>query len=185
MEYNNQVMHKKIVIGLGNPDPLLENTYHNAGTLALLFLAKKLTGEVAEMNFKEYKGIFEYIKIGGRVLVRPLTFMNDSGRAVAAALKMFGATAEDIAVMHDDSDIMIGNVRFAMNGGSAGHNGIQSIIDHIKTYDFLRVRIGIREKDEVRRKKAMEFVLSPIKKADAKLLAQSFEEIEKKLFAEG
>ena len=112
-------------------------------------------------------------------MIRPLVFMNESGRAVQDAMHVFGASAKDIVIIHDDSDIPVGEFKRAQGGGSAGHNGINSIIDHLHTEDFARIRIGIREKDEARRKKAGDFVLSPITAADKK----TFEEVFKKIAA--
>lgn len=162
-------MDHTLIIGLGNPDPLLENTYHNVGTLAVEYLAPE--------KFRSHKGIFSYAKTGGRIFVKPLVFMNESGLAVKEAMRVFDAKPENIVIIHDDSDIAVGDVKYSSGGGSAGHKGIRSIIDHIKTNEFARIRIGIREKDEQHRKKAEEFVLSPITKKDREVFEEVFSKL--------
>ena len=103
--------------------------------------------------------------------------MNDSGRAAKEALRVFKASPANLIVIHDDSDIEIGGFKRSQGGRAAGHKGIQSIIDHLGTEDFMRIRIGIREPDEARRKKAGEFVLSPISANHKKILERVFDEI--------
>jgi peptidyl-tRNA hydrolase, PTH1 family len=165
-----------IIMGLGNPDPSLAETYHNAGILAVRHLAERaaIAAGGGAPEFKRYKDLFSYASIGGTTFVLPLVYMNDSGRAAKEALRVLGATPADIAIAHDDSDIAIGEFKFARGGRAAGHKGIQSIIDHLKTEDFARIRIGIREPNEERRKKAGDFVLSPISKKDMDSLAAVF-----------
>jgi len=173
-------MDHTLIIGLGNPDPALANTYHNVGTLAVTWIAEHADVDGPGMpapTFRAHKDSFEYAKTRDGILIRPLVFMNESGRAVHDAMHVFGADAKDIVIIHDDSDIPIGEFKRAMGGGSAGHNGIKSIIDHLHTEDFARVRIGIREKDEARRKKAGDFVLSPITSADKKTFQEVFGKI--------
>lgn len=178
-------MDHKLIIGLGNPDPVLEETYHNVGALAVQWLAEHATQHTASASdahgnapaFRAYKDLFTYATIGAQTFVRPLVYMNESGRAVKEAMRVLKVSAEAIVILHDDSDIAIGDFKRAMRGRSAGHRGIQSIIDHLKTQDFARIRIGIREKDELRRKKAGDFVLSPITAKDKKILQSVFEKI--------
>lgn len=167
-------MKHTLIIGLGNPDPLLENTYHNIGVLAVEWLAQDLSENRSVPEFRPYKGIYSYIKIDNRTLMRPLVFMNESGIAVKEAMRVFKAKPENIVVIHDDSDIEVGAIKYSSGGGSAGHKGIRSIIDHIGTNEFARIRIGIREKNEEHRKKAEEFVLSPITAKDRKIFDEVF-----------
>ncbi|HUC01498.1 MAG TPA: aminoacyl-tRNA hydrolase [Candidatus Paceibacterota bacterium] len=175
-------MDQTLIIGLGNPDPALETTYHNVGALAVQWLAERASEEEGgaprgTIKFRPHGALFAYAKIQNRIFIRPLLYMNESGRAVAAAMRDFGAKAEDIIVIHDDSDITVGEFKRAQGGGSAGHKGVQSIIDHLHTADFARIRIGIREKDEARRKKAEDFVLSPITTGDRKAFEAVFEKL--------
>jgi PTH1 family peptidyl-tRNA hydrolase len=89
----------------------------------------------------------------------------------------FGGTLGSIVIIHDDSDIPVGEFKQAAGGGSAGHNGIRSIIDHLGTEDFARIRIGIREPNESHRKKAGDFVLSRISAPDKKIFHEIFQKI--------
>ena len=186
MTHNTQGAGKiKIVVGLGNPDPDLLHTYHNAGTLAILSLAARLAPDApAPLTFKRYKDIFEYASAGRFIFVKPLVYMNESGEAVKTALRVLKAKPGEIAIVHDDSDLTIGNFKIAFGGGAAGHNGIRSIVTHLKTEDFTRIRIGIRNANEVRRKKAGDFVLSPITGADMKKLEAVFENIAEEILKE-
>jgi PTH1 family peptidyl-tRNA hydrolase len=170
-------MEHKLIIGLGNPDPILEETYHNVGVLAVQWLAAHAAPTDTEPPFRPYKDLFAYTTIGAQTFIRPLVYMNESGWAVKEAMHMFKAHAGDIVVVHDDSDIAIGDFKRAVSGRSAGHRGIQSIIDHLKTQNFVRIRIGIREREELRRKKAGDFVLSPITAKNKKIFEGVFEKI--------
>jgi len=176
-------MDQTIIIGLGNPDPALEETYHNAGALAVQWMAEHAADGDATPKFRAHKGSFAYVKTGHYIFVRPLVYMNESGKAVSDAMRAFDVDAKHIVVVHDDSDIPIGEFKSVTGGGSAGHNGIRSIIDHLHTEDFTRIRIGIREKDEVHRKKAGDFVLSPISPANRKVLENVFESISSSFFS--
>jgi PTH1 family peptidyl-tRNA hydrolase len=178
-------MDQTLIMGLGNPDQALLNTYHNVGVLAVEWLAGRADAEAGASNagneaapkFRTYKDTFAYVKIGGLVFIRPLVYMNESGRAAHDALHVFGAAPKDLLVIHDDSDIPVGDLKRAQGGGSAGHKGIASIIDHLHTEDFARIRIGIRARDEIHRKKAGDFVLSVITPADKKIFESVFQTI--------
>ncbi len=184
MAHNNQAAAAgtkkiKVVVGLGNPDPLLLKTYHNAGMLALPVLAKGFTD--GPLVFKRYKDIFEYARAGALVFVRPLVFMNESGHAVKEALRVLDAVPGELAVAHDDSDITLGRFKIAEGGGAAGHNGIRSIIAHLNTEEFTRIRIGIRDEHEEHRKKAGDFVLSPITASNMEKMEAAFGDIAEEL----
>ena len=174
-------MDQTLIIGLGNPDPALMDTYHNVGVLAVQWIAEHAAehsgATAAALKFRTYKDRFAYVKTEKYILVRPLSFMNESGRAVHDAMHAFGAEAKNIIVIHDDSDLPVGEFKRANGGGSAGHKGIRSIIDHLHTEDFARIRIGIREPNEMHRKKAGDFVLSPISARDKKTFEAVFEKI--------
>lgn len=139
----------KIIIGLGNPEKEYEGTRHNAG----FFFADKI--KVA-WNFPE----FEFNKklnadisknITGEkeiLLAKPQTFMNLSGSAVKNILDFYKLTPDDIIVIHDDLDIAIGKYRIATDSSSAGHNGVENIIEKLGTQKFKRIRIGIGAEDK-------------------------------------
>lgn len=160
-----------LIIGLGNPGKAYARTYHNTGYLAVDFL----TGgaRFAATPLKQ----FLYFKKGGDVFVKPLTFMNDSGAAAKEALKYFKMKPEECAVVHDDSDIELGAFKIAFARGSAGHKGVESVIAHLGTNGFWRVRIGVRK----RRGKAGDLVLKPIAPKDRVALEEVFAQIGEKI----
>lgn len=169
-------MIKRVIVGLGNPGQEYEHTYHNAGRLALLPLAR-----AGEVSWKKEK-LFEYAEHGTEVLVRPLTYMNESGKAVSAAMKKFNAKPEMLVVAHDDSDIIVGHYKISFGRSSAGHKGVQSVIDALKTNAFTRVRIGIRPAREKQRQKAGEFALKQITPRDKKALEGVFSDASDHLY---
>ncbi len=171
----------KIFVGLGNPGSEFEHTYHNAGALALQAIANGRLTNHGDPTWKTYRKLFAYARSGNAIFVRPLTFMNESGTAVSAALRKFGTTPGDLTILHDESDLPIGSYKISEDRNAAGHNGVQSIIDHLDTKNFTRIRIGIRPPDERERKKASTFVLARITKKDQAALETVFGEIEKKM----
>jgi len=132
----------KIVVGLGNPGKKYERTRHNAGFLAIDELARNARIELGleKCHALLGKGVLGTEKV---VLAKPQTYMNDSGRSVAALLKDAYATASELIVLHDELDLAAGTVRVKTGGGHGGHNGLRSLIEFLGTADFVRVRIGI------------------------------------------
>ena len=189
---------KTIMLALGNPGAEFENTYHNAGIMALPKVISALTGDdISNLDWKKYKNIFAYAEINPSsyplsalryplVFVRSLTFMNESGIAATEALKKFDVKPEDLIVIHDDSDITLGDYKISFDRSSGGHKGAQSIIDHLKTQTFTRARIGIRPAvakamaskpaKESKRQKAGDFVLKKITASGRKILEKVFED---------
>ena len=165
---------RKILIGLGNPGEKYKNTYHNAGAIVLYRLydgAKKSAenergGDTAQFRFAELK-----MENGDKnVFVWPKTFMNESGAAVRAVMKFFDAKNEEVVILHDDSDIALGEGKLSNSKNPAGHNGLISIQKETGVYDFSRIRIGIRDPKEKIRRKAEDFVLKKISGGKLKLL---------------
>jgi len=162
----------KLVIGLGNPGKEYEKTYHNVGFLAINYLTKNPL--ISNFQFPISK------------LLKSDVFMNQSGNFVKAALKKYKIKPEELLIIHDDSDIELGKYKLCFGRGSAGHKGVQSIIDALNTKNFWRLRIGIRReltqnKRKVARTKASELVLKKITKRDLEILEKVFEEILNKL----
>jgi len=164
----------KILIGLGNPKPAYEKTYHNAGFLFADFTTRFLGSMEKEWKTKDS---FAYRKAGALIVVKSLAFMNDSGRAVSAAARFFKAEPTQILVVHDDSDIAIGSFKISFGRGSAGHKGAASAIKYLKTKNFWRLRIGVRPTNEAERKKAGEFVLKKVSAANEKILNNVFRKV--------
>ncbi|MBU1327096.1 aminoacyl-tRNA hydrolase [Patescibacteria group bacterium] len=132
----------KLIVGLGNPGEKFVETRHNIGFMVLDKLAKEL-GTSAIVWKKEEKHKAMVARVGDIALVKPLTFMNGSGLAVASIVNFYKLEADDVWVVHDDIDLPIGKIRIRQKGGSAGHNGVISIIQHLKTDEFVRFRLGI------------------------------------------
>ncbi|HEX4104399.1 MAG TPA: aminoacyl-tRNA hydrolase [Candidatus Paceibacterota bacterium] len=170
----------KVIVGLGNPGEEYANTYHNVGVQALRAIGEELAAQGLPA-FKTHRHLFEYSSVGDFALVIPLTFMNASGEAVKEALKKFNAEPRDLIVLHDESDLTVGNYKISKDRGAAGHKGVQSIMDVLGCNDFTRVRIGIRPAQEIKRKKAEEFVLSAIKPGDKTELRKVFTEVKEAL----
>lgn len=130
------------VIGLGNPGKRYEKTRHNAGFLVVEELGRRLGVPLQDRLFR---GSWGTALIGGRkvLLFKPSTYMNRSGEAVAELLHYFRLEPGQMLVVHDDLDLACGRVRLARRGGSGGHKGIQSIIQHVGLQDFPRLKLGI------------------------------------------
>jgi PTH1 family peptidyl-tRNA hydrolase len=155
----------KLILGLGNPGEEYARTYHNAGALAVAHYIEEMGGKLTRPKGKH----FSSAKMDGCMLVIPTTFMNESGIAVREALAFFKLKPDELCVIHDDSDIELGNYKVSVGRGSAGHHGIESIIASLGSNAFARVRVGIRPTptmSAITRKKAGEFVLSRISKKD-------------------
>lgn len=148
----------KLIIGLGNPDKKYENTYHNIGKKFCEFLPNT---KVSDFKFK---------------ILNSESYMNQSGLFVKQELKKHNSKPENLLIVHDDSDIEIGNYKLSFGRNSAGHKGVQNIINQIKTKNFWRLRIGIRPPKEKIRSKADDFVLKNISPANK----NKFEEVFKK-----
>jgi len=129
----------KLIIGLGNPGLKYTSTRHNVGWKVLDLLNQEL-GFSFKNNLRTESEIAKNREV---ILARPQTFMNNSGRSVAKLLKYYDLTPADLIVIHDDLDLPLGAIRHRSTGSSGGHNGVQSIIDHLSTRDFSRIKIGI------------------------------------------
>ena len=134
-----------LIAGLGNPGKEYENTRHNAGFMVLDALADKLGADISE---KKHKALCGRAVIGGQkvILLKPQTYMNSSGESIRAAADYYKVDPEDILVVYDDISLAPGQLRIRAKGSAGGHNGIKSIIAHLGTQEFPRVRVGVGEK---------------------------------------
>jgi|SRR3989344_6271035 len=155
----------KLIVGLGNPGKQYEQTRHNVGWMVL----DKLGNNEKWIENKKAKLAYLKTQINGQTveLIKPLTFMNNSGEAIAYATKNHNLKPEDIFVIHDDLDLPLGKIRIGKFESSGGHNGLKSIIVHLKTKNFIRFRIGIQKE-------------TPVKIQADKLVLQKFSLLEKK-----
>lgn len=132
----------KLIIGLGNPGSKYRATKHNIGFITLDEIAYR---EKIKFNKNMFEADLAEFFVNGEkvVLIKPQTFMNESGRAVGPLMTYFQVSPEDVVVVYDDLDLPIGKIRLREKGSAGGHNGIKSLISHLGTQNFNRVRVGI------------------------------------------
>lgn len=136
------------IIGLGNPDKKYEKTRHNIGFDVVDAMAAQYNISVTEKKHKALcgAGVIEGVKV---VLVKPQTYMNLSGESVARVVDFYKLDPEsELLVIYDDVSLVPGNIRVRVKGSAGGHNGIKSLIAHLGTQNFMRVKIGVGEKPE-------------------------------------
>jgi peptidyl-tRNA hydrolase, PTH1 family len=167
-----------LVAGLGNPGREFERTRHNVGWLVLDELARRHGGSWRS----KFSGSLAEIRLDGArlALVKPETYMNESGRSVSAAARFFKVSPESLLVVHDDVDLEPGRLQARRGGGLAGHNGLRSLAQHLGSQDFLRLRIGVGRPERGDPRPVKDWVLSPFapeEDADA-LIARSADAVE-------
>ncbi len=161
-----------IIVGLGNPGKKFEHTRHNAGFEVLDFFAKQNEFPEFELS-KKYESL-----ISGKddiILVKPQTFMNESGRAVKEILK--NKNEPTLVVVHDDIDMDLGKVKMVRDSGSGGHKGVESIIQALETKDFARFKIGVKTDERL----AEEVVLEKFSPEQLETLQSVFPQISQEL----
>lgn len=172
----------KIIVGLGNPGDRYALTRHNAGFLAIDEFLKntpsiecqsKFKSQICELHFGAVKTFF----------VKPQTFMNDSGQAVREIVQFYKLDPrKDLLILHDDSDLPLGKTRTATDSSSAGHNGVQDIIDELGTQEFRRIRIGVESRQSRNDLPTDEFVLRPFSSEELqKLKTEVLPEVSKQI----
>ena len=136
-----------LIAGLGNPGKQYENTRHNAGFMALDALADQLGTSIEE---KKHKALCGKGLIGGEkvILLKPQTFMNLSGESIRAAADFYKVDPDHIIVIYDDISLEPGQLRIRKKGSAGGHNGIKSIIAHLGTQEFPRIKVGVGAKPD-------------------------------------
>ncbi|SES22955.1 peptidyl-tRNA hydrolase [Gracilibacillus ureilyticus] len=132
----------KCIVGLGNPGKKYEETRHNAGFMVVDYLLNRHNWKLDKNKFN---GLYtmETLENEKVILLEPQTYMNLSGECLRPLMDFYQLTPEDIAVIYDDLDLPLGKVRLRQTGGHGGHNGVRSIIDHLGTKGFNRIRFGI------------------------------------------
>ncbi|MCF6160122.1 MAG: aminoacyl-tRNA hydrolase [Furfurilactobacillus sp.] len=145
----------KMIVGLGNIGPQYDRTRHNVGFMVIDHVAEEYG--VTFKRAKQEALIGSTLISGEKVLlVKPTTYMNDSGRAVRPLMDYYDIPLEDVMIVHDDMDLPIGKIRLRQKGSAGGHNGIKSIIAYVGTQAFKRVRVGI---DHPTRMSVVDYVL--------------------------
>ena len=147
-----------LVVGLGNPGREYARNRHNVGYLVVDELARrhggawrsKFSGQLAEIRLDGHK----------LALLKPETYMNESGSAVSAATRFYKLDPGEVLVIHDEGDFELGRLELKVGGGLGGHNGLRSIVQHLKTQDFLRLRIGVGRPERGDPRPLADYVLS-------------------------
>lgn len=137
----------KLIVGLGNPGDKYAGTRHNVGFCCIDELSDRL---MIKLTGKEHKGLVGKGNYQGEkiILLKPLTFMNNSGESVQAVASYYNVAVEDIIVVYDDICLEPGHIRIRKKGSAGGHNGMKSIINHLHSEEFMRVRIGVGAKPD-------------------------------------
>ncbi len=158
----------KLIFGLGNPGREYERTRHNVGFQVLDILARR---HGATFSSHKFRALAARIRVDGEdaLLVKPLTYMNLSGEAVGPIVRFYKVPLEEILVVYDDLDLPFGVLRMRPKGGSGGHKGMKSIIQHLGTSDFPRLRVGIGRPPG--RMDPADYVLSPFSPAEEEEMA--------------
>jgi PTH1 family peptidyl-tRNA hydrolase len=173
-----------LVVGLGNPGREYARNRHNAGYLVVDELARRHGGSWKS----KFNGQLADVRIDGHkvALLKPETYMNDSGRSVKAAMQFFKLEPDTVLVVSDESDLPSGRLQARLGGGLAGHNGLRSVAQHLGTPDFLRLRVGVGRPERGDPRPLADYVLSdfdPLDDPDA-LVARAADAVEA-LDAEG
>lgn len=162
-----------LIVGLGNPGSQYDKTRHNVGFNAIDYLSGKTGIEVKKLKHmaKVGTGRIEDMKV---MLIKPQTFMNSSGQAVADAASYYGVKPEHIIVIYDDISLDVGRMRIRRSGSAGGHNGIKSLIEYLKTDSFPRIKIGVGAKPNPEYDLA-DWVLSDLSPKERGLIADKYD----------
>ena len=163
----------KLIVGLGNPGKEYENTRHNIGfslldvianDKGLNFDSEKFNAKYAEINFDK-----EWL-----ILIKPLSYMNLSGIVVRKYMDYFKISKDDILIIQDDLDMVLGKIKFVYNSSSGGHNGIKNIEEQILTREYVRLKIGISNNKDINTK---DYVLAKFSKSDLEILDNTYSKL--------
>jgi len=148
-----------LVAGLGNPGREYASTRHNAGWMVLDELARRQGGSWRS----KFSGQLSETRLDGArlALIKPETYMNESGKSIAAAARFFKAPVDAVLVVHDDVDLEEGRLQARLGGGLAGHDGLRSIAQALGSQEFLRLRIGVGRPGRGDRRSVADYVLAP------------------------
>lgn len=161
-----------LIIGLGNPTMKYKNTLHNMGYNTVDLLAKKLNKKFNNKECDALTAVFD--KSNEKIIIaKPLTYMNNSGRAIRQLMSKYRQKNDDLIVIYDDIDIPRFSVRVRQNGSAGTHNGMRNIVALINSEDFKRIRIGIGKNDY----DLVDYVLSKIPFSDKKQFSEVFDNI--------
>jgi len=162
-----------LVVGLGNPGDEYARTRHNVGAEVVELLARRHGGK---LHGTKGRARSDEVRMGDKrvALAIPLTYMNDSGEAVAGLMRRLGVVPDQIVIVHDELDLQPAVLRIKVGGGLAGHNGLRSIKQHLHTDEFMRVRIGVGKPPS--KERGADHVLSRISKREREAMDVTIEE---------
>ena len=160
-----------IVVGLGNPGKKYEKTRHNMGFMVIDILSRRLGIPVSR---EKHSALIGKGMVGGEqvMLVKPQTYMNDSGRSLGEIFRYYDILPEEMIVIYDDMDLEPGTIRIRKKGGPGSHNGMRSVVSHLGMEEFPRIRVGI---GGTNRGGWVDFVLNKASKEDDELLQKGIE----------
>jgi peptidyl-tRNA hydrolase, PTH1 family len=153
-----------LVVGLGNPGREYARNRHNVGHMVVDELARRHDGSWKS----KFSGQLAEIRLDGHklALLKPETYMNESGQSVGAAARFYKLDPDAVLIVHDEGDLDRGRLQLRLGGGLGGHNGLRSIAQHLKTQDFLRLRIGVGRPERGDRRPLADYVLSDFEPHD-------------------
>lgn len=163
-----------LIVGLGNPGRKFQKTRHNIGFQIVDHFSRKNNFPKFRLK-KEFQALISEGKFNNQkiILAKPQTFINLSGKSLKSLTKTYNLKPKNLIIIHDDIDLPLGKVRISIGRGSAGHKGVQSIIEDLKTKNFLRLRIGISPENKP--KNVKKFVLEKFNKEEERKLKKIFE----------
>ena len=155
----------KLIVGLGNPGKEYEKTRHNSGFMAMDYLSDRMN---VSITTKKWNALIGKGNVNGQqvLLMKPMTYMNESGNAVIQAVNFHKIEIDDILIIHDDMDLPVGSLRIRKKGSAGGQKGMKSIISHLGTSDFARIRVGVGHSNKGDHSLVPDWVLSPVPKAE-------------------
>ena len=168
-----------LIVGLGNPEKDYANTRHNMGFDVINEITKSTGIKVLKNKFNALYGMGE---INGKkvILVKPQTYMNLSGESIIQFKKFYKISNKNIIVIYDDIDLKVGEIRLKAKGGSGTHNGMKSVLEHLKTEEFIRVRVGIGTPEN--KADMINYVIGAIPKREKEILEKSVEKASQSVF---
>ncbi len=162
----------KLIVFLGNPGLQYRQTRHNVGWMVCDLLCGRISTDMPQRPWQtKFHGLFS--KQGDTVLLKPQTFMNESGVSVQEAAKFFGIEPSQVMVVHDDIELEFGTVRSQLGGGMGGHNGLRSVKQHLGTDRFRRLRVGVGRPDA--RMQVADYVLGRFSPIEERMLETTLE----------
>jgi peptidyl-tRNA hydrolase, PTH1 family len=165
----------KLIVGLGNPGDEYAKTKHNIGFMVIDQLVKDLDLKLDQTKFNNifFKGLIDKEKV---IILKPQTYMNLSGEAVKKIIDYYDIDLDDVLIVYDDKDLPIGKIRVRQKGSAGSHNGMISILQHLKTNDVPRMRIGIDQKQTATLK---DYVLKPFSKTQQPIINKAIKKASK------